>query len=289
MIESHGLTKQYGRYRAVQNVDLRVADGEVFGFLGLNGAGKTTVMRMICGLLRPTAGYARVDNVEVRGPEDTCRLIPTVSFVSQEMHFFERATVMDLLRTYATLAETAIDRGLAFARQAGVPLDRPCGTLSPGQQRKAQLAIALLKAPRYLFLDEPTAGLDPQGVAEMREIVRSLQAEGATVFLSSHVMGEVQMLCSSVGILHRGQLRYQSRVEEAYTIGVTGDPMIAAALLQSMGATAVPEGVRVAVSQKELPSITARLMGAGIAVGLIQATNLESLFYRIVEQAEVTA
>lgn len=287
MIQTFHLTKNYGRFRAVTDVNLQVNDGQVFGFLGLNGTGKTTLMRMLTGLLRPTNGYACIGDVEVRGPQDILRLTSTVSFVSQEMHFFEQACLRELLNLYATLAQTTPDEGLAFARQVGVPLDRPCGKLSPGQQRKAQLAIALLKRPRYLLLDEPTAGLDPQGVAEVREIIRELHKGGATVFLSSHILSEVQTLCTSVGILHQGILCYQGPIEEAYTIQVFGDSHQAAALLQDVGIPATPEteGVRVCIRQADLPAAIERLAGQ-VRVGLVQSTSLEDLFQHVIAQTE---
>jgi ABC-2 type transport system ATP-binding protein len=291
MIETFSLTRHYGRCVAVDDVSLRIADGETFGFLGLNGAGKTTVMRMLAGLLRPTRGHTRVGGVDVRGPADMQRLIGVLSFVSQEMRFYERATLHELLRVYAALAGVPPDRGIAFARQAGVPLDRACARLSPGQQRKAQLAIALLKEPRYLLLDEPTAGLDPQGVAELRDVVRALHAGGCTVFLSSHVLGEVQALCTSVGILHQGRLCYQSCVEEAYVIGIPGDGAHAAALLRDAGIAAVPApgGVRVAVSQPDLPAVIERLVAQGMRTGLVQAASLEEIFQQVLQRSEVTA
>lgn len=290
MIETFHLTKNYGRFRAVTDVNLRVNEGEVFGFLGLNGAGKTTLMRMLTGLLRPTSGYSRVGDVDVSGPDDIPRLTATLSFVSQEMRFSEPSSLRELLRLYAILAQTTPEEGLAFARKAGVPLDRPCGKFSPGQQRKAQLAIALIKRPRYLLLDEPTAGLDPQGVAEVRVIVRDLQASGATVFLSSHILSEVQTLCTSVGILHQGRLRYQGQVEEAYTIQIFGDSLRAATLLHEVGIPAVPDeaGLRVSLHRADLPAAIDRLAGR-VRVGLVQSASLEDLFQRVISNGERAA
>jgi len=290
MIQTFHLTKNYGRFRAVSDVNLQVDDGQVFGFLGLNGAGKTTLMRMLAGLLRPTSGHACIGGVAVHGPQDLLRLIDTVSFVSQEMRFYEQADLRELLNLYATLAQTIPDEGLAFAHQVGVPLDRPCGKLSPGQQRKAQLAIALLKRPRYWLLDEPTAGLDPQGVAEVREIIRELHTHGATVFLSSHILSEIQALCSAVGSLHKGVLCYQGPIEEAYTIQIFGDSGQAVALLQDVGIPAIPEaqGVRVRICRADLPAIIERLAGR-VRVGLVQAASLEDLFQRVIAKTEGVA
>jgi ABC-2 type transport system ATP-binding protein len=287
MIQTFYLTKNYGRFRAVTDVNLKVEDGDVFGFLGLNGAGKTTLMRMITGLLRPTSGYARIGDVKVRGPEDIPRLIGMASFVSQEMRFYEQANLRELLGVYAALAQTSPDEGLAFACKVDVPLDRPCGKLSPGQQRKAQLAIALLKRPRYLLLDEPTAGLDPQGVAEVRDIIRELHTTGATVFLSSHILSEVQAICTSVGILHQGVLGFQGQIEEAYTIQVFGCPQQAVALLQDIGIPAIAEaeGVRVSIRRTDLPAVIERL-AVRARVGLVQSASLEDLFQRVISKME---
>ncbi len=290
MIETFHLTKNYGRFRAVSDVNLKVNEGEVFGFLGLNGAGKTTLMRMITGLQRPTSGHARFGDVDVSGPKDIARLTDRLSFVSQEMRFCEPSSLRELLGLYAVLARTTPDEGLAFARKAGVPLDRPCAKFSPGQQRKAQLAIALLKRPRYLLLDEPTAGLDPQGVAEVREIIRGLHSSGATVFLSSHILSEIQTLCTSVGILHQGRLRYLGPIEEAYVIQVFGDSGPAAALLQGIGIAAVPEGagLRVSLPRADLPAVIDRLAGR-VRVGLVQSASLEDLFQRVISDRERAA
>lgn len=290
MIQTFHLTKNYGRFQAITDVNLNVNDGEVFGFLGLNGAGKTTLMRMLTGLLRPTNGYACIGNVKVSGPQDVQRLIGMVSFVSQEMRFYEQANLRELLGLYATLAQTTPGDGLAFAHKVGVPLNRPCGKFSPGQQRKAQLAIALLKHPRYLLLDEPTAGLDPQGVAEVRQIIQELHTTGATVFLSSHILSEVQALCTSVGILHQGILRYQGQVEEAYTIQIFGNPQQAAALLQDRGVPAIADanGLRVSVHRADLPAVIEQLASQA-RVGLVQSASLEDLFQRVIGPMEGVA
>lgn len=290
MIQTFDLMRAYGRHVAVERINLQVARGEMYGFLGLNGAGKTTVMRMICGLLRPNRGYARVGEFDVRGPGDAGRLIGRLSFVSQEMRFQEHATLKELLGVYAGLAGVPVQPGLDFAREIDVPLDRVCAKFSPGQQRKAQLAIALLKQPEYLLLDEPSAGLDPKGVAEMREILRSLNARGATIFLSSHVLSEVQTLCSTVGILHRGQMRYQGKVNEAYILAVPGDAAGAAREVVARHghpAQLCFEGLQVEAPAARLAVILELLHQAGISAGLVRPVGLEDTFREVIQNDEV--
>ena len=287
MIETFNLSRKYGRYVAVDQVNLSVENGEIYGFLGLNGAGKTTVMRMICGLLRPTRGYSQVGDMEVHGPADTRHLIGKLSFISQEMKFHEHATLKELLNIYAQLIDANPQIGMEFARQIGISLNRPCHKFSPGQQRKAQLVIALLKQPEYLLLDEPSAGLDPQGVAEMRDILKELHANGTTVFFSSHILSEVQTLCTTVGILHQGQIRFTGKLHSAIRIGIVENAVDTALGFlsdQSIEATPCDGGVEVTISEEQVPALVEALNQRGIHTGLIKAASLEDTFQKITRQ-----
>jgi ABC-2 type transport system ATP-binding protein len=289
MIRTFDISKNYGRYQAVNNVNLCIKPNEIFGFLGLNGAGKTTFLRMICGLLRPSSGYAQFDELEVRGPQDLKKLIPILSFVSQEMKLYESATLREVFPIYAGLASSSPERGFKFATQVDLPLDRPCNRLSPGQQRKAQLAIALMKNPRYLVLDEPTAGLDPKGVAEIRETIKIMQREGKTIILSSHILGEVQSICTSVGILHLGQIHFQGPLNVSFHIEIHGDIKRAAQILNTIDVSPTPTntGLQIDIKQEEIPALTSKLNAEGITTGLIEPVSLESIFNGVIEKSEV--
>ncbi|MBA4384477.1 MAG: hypothetical protein C0410_07050 [Anaerolinea sp.] len=283
MIRTFNLSRNFGKYEAVKDVNLNIKTNEIFGFLGLNGAGKTTIMRMICGLLRPSNGYSQLGGVEVRGPKDTNKLIPILSFVSQEMKLYEKATLRELLPVYAGLASKPADTGFKFASLVDVPLNRPCNKFSPGQQRKAQLAIAMIKDPQYLILDEPTAGLDPKGVSEIREMIKVLQGQGKTIFFSSHILGEVQSLCTSVGILHQGRIHFQGPINQSFHINLQGDIAGAVKVLSVNGFSAIQTetGIQVDVSHDEIPKITRRLNEDGFLTGLVEPVSLESIFNRV--------
>lgn len=244
---------------------------------------------MICGLLRPSSGYAKLGEIEVRGPQDTKCLISILSFVSQEMKLYESATLSEILPIYAGLASSSPEKGIKFAEQVDLPLNRPCNKLSPGQQRKAQLAIAILKNPQYLVLDEPSAGLDPKGVAEIREIIKIMQKEGKTIVLSSHILGEVQSICTSVGILHHGRIHFQGPLNVSFHIEVHRDKERAENLLNAMGIPSTPTdtGVQVEVGQDEIPAITSKLNAEGISIGLVEPVSLESIFDRVIQESEV--
>jgi ABC-2 type transport system ATP-binding protein len=218
MIRTEGLTKRYGRILAVDGVDLDVRAGDIYGFLGPNGSGKTTVVRMLLGLVYATAGRIEVLGVEV--PGRVREVLPHVGALVEGPaaygHLSGRANLRLLdasgpngpRRTRRARIESALDRvGLAGVDQ------RPVKAYSLGMRQRLCLAGALLNPPRLLVLDEPTNGLDPHGIAEIRLLLRELNAAGTTVFLSSHLLAEVEAMCSRVGIIDQGRLLVQDSME----------------------------------------------------------------------------
>jgi ABC-2 type transport system ATP-binding protein len=208
-IATDALTKRYrGDVLAVDGVNLRVARGEVYAFLGLNGAGKSTTIRMLLGMIRPTAGYAELFGVRVEpGANDLWRRVG---------HLVETATAYPELTVAENLDVARRLAGIGDRGRVDVMIDRlalnayarrRAGTLSLGNLQRLALARALLLGPELLILDEPANGLDPAGVIEIRDLLRDLaQHEGVTVFMSSHILGEVDLLASRIGIVHRGRL-----------------------------------------------------------------------------------
>ena len=208
-IATEALTKRYrGDVLAVDRVNLRVARGEVYAFLGLNGAGKSTTIRMLLGMIRPTTGHAELFGVRVApGANDLWR---RVGHLVESATAYPELTVIENLDVARRLAgiddrrrvDLMIDR-LALDAYAG----RRAGTLSLGNLQRLALARALLHGPELLVLDEPANGLDPAGVIEIRDLLRDLALhEGVTVFMSSHILGEVDLLANRIGIVHRGRL-----------------------------------------------------------------------------------
>jgi ABC-2 type transport system ATP-binding protein len=207
-IETNGLTKVFGDVRAVDGLDLRVGAGEIYGFLGLNGAGKTTTIRALLGMIRPSAGKVKVLGQAVgpygHGPwERVGHLVETPSSYP-ELTVRENLEIARRLHNLSDPnATTRIIEKLAIASYA----DRTAGTLSLGNAQRLGLARALLHEPELLILDEPTNGLDPAGVVEIRELLESLAREkGVTIFMSSHILTEVDRLATRIGIIHKGRL-----------------------------------------------------------------------------------
>ena len=215
-IATSGLTKRYGQRAAVDDLTLQVGAGEIYGFLGLNGAGKTTTIRMLLGMVRPSAGTASVLGVPVRpGVTDVWA---DVGYLVETPHAYPDLTVRENLEAVRRLRHVAdrdaVDKTmeqLALARYAG----QRAGTLSLGNAQRLGLAKALLHRPRLLLLDEPANGLDPAGVVEVRELLRGLaHDEGVTVFISSHILTEVARLATRIGIIHEGRLIEEVTADE---------------------------------------------------------------------------
>ncbi len=207
-IETENLGKTYGDVRAVERLSLRVAEGEIYAFLGLNGAGKTTTIRMLLGMIKPTTGSARVLGTRVRlGSREPWA---QVGYMVEIPHSYPELTVRENLevarRLHPGVSHEAV--GQIIERLSLEPYaDRRAGTLSQGNAQRLGLAKALLHKPRLLFLDEPANGLDPAGIVEIRELLLELTREqGVTVFMSSHILAEVSRLAARIGIIHQGHL-----------------------------------------------------------------------------------
>src|SRR6202171_4962056 len=211
LIETHGLTRRYRTgITAVDNLDLSVRRGEVYGFLGPNGAGKTTTMRVLVGLLRPTAGTAVVAGAAPgRAPARIGSLVEGPAF-------YPYLSGHDNLKVLARYAGTSNERIEVVLDEVDLK-DRAgdkYSTYSQGMKQRLGVAAALLKDPELLILDEPSNGLDPQGIAEMRELVRGIGKGERTVLLSSHQLNEVEQICDRVGVIVKGKLVAEGTLEE---------------------------------------------------------------------------
>lgn len=206
-IETEALTRCFGRHRAVDTVSMTVPDRAVYGFLGRNGAGKTTTLKVLLGLIRPTSGAARIAGIDVA--RDRLGAARKVGALLEAHGFYANLTGhqnLDLTRTLLGLPVTEIDRVLEVVEMT-TNARRRVSDYSLGMRQRLGLARAMLGAPAVLILDEPTNGLDPDGIADMRRFLKDLPARtGATVLLSSHLLGEIEQIATHVGIVHEGRL-----------------------------------------------------------------------------------
>jgi ABC-2 type transport system ATP-binding protein len=276
VIEIEGLRKEYERLRAepiaaVDGLDLSVPEGGVFGFLGPNGSGKTTTIRCLLGLIRPTAGRCSLFGQPT--PSELPAVIGRVGSIVETPALFPAFTGRRNLRLLAAvdgIADRQVEEALGRVGLAD-RADDAVKTYSLGMRQRLGLAAALLKDPALLILDEPANGLDPAGIREIRELVRSLAAEGRTVFVSSHILSEVQQTCDAMAILARGRAVMQGTVQEVLARASTGrgvvlradDPVRALDVLRAagIGATLEPdEAITADVEPSESPRVN-RVLG----------------------------
>jgi len=291
LITTRALTKRFGATVAVNQVDLDVGEGDRYGFLGPNGSGKTTLVRMLLGLVYPTSGEATLLGCPV--PKRVRAALPEVGALVEQPAFVPHLSGRTNLamidasgpRFRGAKRKTRIEDALERVGLAGVDR-RPVRAYSLGMRQRLGLAATLLRAPRLLILDEPTNGLDPRGIKEVRDLLLELNRGGTTVFLSSHLLSEVDELCDRVGIVDRGRLVRQEslatlRAPTGRVVVHTTDPAAAAALLD--GEVEVRDGSRLVIRSDDPAGLNARLVGGGVPVREIGAERrtLEQVVFEL--------
>jgi len=305
-LELEGLTKYFGDFVAVEDLNFVVRQGDVYGFLGPNGSGKSTTIRMILGLVRPTSGEVRIFGQPATGPQERAKM---AGFV-EAPGFYEYLSARDNLRLLAAADRRGdkappLQQVLETVGLSDRARDR-VRTYSQGMKQRLAIAAALLREPEFLVLDEPTNGLDPGGMRDIRALVRQLSGDGLTIFLSTHLLAEVEQLCNRVAVVGRGHLlaegalaeiAEQARGRTEYRL-VADDPEATRRVLQTREDVAVLNGrpeelegfrpdevVRFAAGHGGVGSVVRSLVEEGVEVlALVPARpSLEELFLRLTE------
>jgi ABC-2 type transport system ATP-binding protein len=304
VIEIEGLRKTYrsvlrGPRQALDGFDMVVEPGQIHGFLGPNGSGKTTTLRTLLGLVRPNGGRMTVLGSPV--PHALARVAPRIGAIVESPQFFGNFSGRRTLRLLATtggVPHARVDEVLEIVGLAERARDR-VKAYSLGMRQRLAVASALLKSPELLILDEPANGLDPAGIREMRDLMRNVVSSGATVVLSSHILGEVQHLCDSVTIISRGRRVAAGPVADVLATQDKGEfrvrvdgPVRAAEVLSAGGATVRPTDDHLVVSGVPDPAwITRTLAGHDLWVTELTpiTPDLESVFLQLTDQPAVYA
>lgn len=299
MIETKDLTKSYGRFEALRGIDLHVEEGDVFGFIGPNGAGKTTTIRILTTLLEPSGGDAIVGGHSVLEDKHAIRKI--IGYMPDAFGVYRDMTVTEYMHFFAAAygiphkERQSLVGGLLELTDLSYKSSALIESLSRGMQQRLGLARTLVHDPKVLILDEPASGLDPRARIEIREILRELRRMGKTILLSSHILSELQEVCTRVGILERGQLVAQgtmdeiiARARESVVLQVqTDDDARAALVLQELPGvlkTTWVEGdssVRVDCAEDMDPTAVGKhLFGKDIGVRMLRTEDpsLEEVF-----------
>jgi ABC-2 type transport system ATP-binding protein len=295
-IEVRGLVKRYGERTAVAGVDLTVEAGDVYGYLGPNGAGKTTSLRMMLGLIRPTAGSVRLYG---RDPQASVRALEGVAGFVEAPAFYPYMNARRNLELLSAFdggdAPSRIDRVLDAVELRDRAGDR-VGGFSHGMKQRLGIAAALLREPKLLLLDEPATGLDPGGMRDMRRLIRRLADEGMTVLLSSHLLGEVEEVCNRVAIVRTGEIVYEGTIAAlargagtVYRLATTDDgrARLICAGQPGIGEVSQEHGRLVfpAEGDEAVEQLSAALVRDGVLIRELapQTVTLEDLFFKLTE------
>jgi ABC-2 type transport system ATP-binding protein len=304
MIDTENLTRKFGNLTAVDGLTLRVDSGEVFGFLGPNGAGKTTTVRMLCCLISKTSGTARIKDYEVGNKQDSLKIRKLIGFVSDNVGLYESLTAYENLDYYGKLykcPETQRKENIEhFLMMLGLweKKDVVAGTFSKGMKQKLAIARALIHDPEILFMDEPTANLDPESAKTVREFILELKKDKKTIFLNTHNLDEAQKICDRIGILNTKLMAVGTPQELEYSVGArktviqldeVNDSIINAVNRIIRGKLSRDESkliIEIANPNKENPAIIRAIVEAGANVQsvLITASSLEDAYLKLVRE-----
>jgi len=283
MIETKGLTKNYGNLAALVDLDLRINDGDIYGFIGPNGAGKTTTMRILATLLEPTRGQAFIEGLDVTKNGKKVRSV--IGYMPDFMGVYDDLKVFEYLEFFAAAfgierkKRKSIVEGVLELTDLRSKRSVSVDSLSRGMQQRLGLARVLIHDPKVLILDEPASGLDPRARIEIRELLRELKRMGKTIMISSHILSELEEICDHVGIIEQGRLVFSGTMEE---------------IRQRMG---VQSKVRVRVGSNHqravellsaLPQIQqVKVVGTHIAVTFEDEQNTEGLIARTLVRGDI--
>jgi ABC-type multidrug transport system ATPase subunit len=299
VLSTHGLTKDFKKLRAVDNLDLSVCRGDVFGFLGPNGAGKTTTIRLIFGLTYPTSGYVTVADHQV--PRDRQEALRHMGGFVDDPTFYGNMTARRNLRMLGEMNGSVTEERISEVLEMVGLSERgrsKVGSYSHGMKQRLGIALALIHMPDLVILDEPTSGLDPQGMKDVRELIRDLGRQGTTVFLSSHLLHEVELVCNRAAIVRKGRLIAQGPVADLHPTSnsvkfMTGDQGRALEVIRSMVSAASireDEGYLIVDSTEGLvPEAVRRLVADGVdilAVVPAMEQGLEDMFLELTGRNE---
>jgi len=293
VVATTGLTKRYGKRAVVDRLDMRVGQGEIYGFLGLNGAGKTTTIRMLMGLVHPSAGAVRIFGRAV--PLDRMHVMRRVGALVESPSYYAHLSGRDNLKVTATLLDVPdrrIDEVLEIVRLSA-DAKRRAGDYSLGMKQRLGIATALLGSPDLVVLDEPTNGLDPAGIHEIRDLIRRMPREhGITVIVSSHLLAEVDQMATAVGVIHAGRLIFQGPIEDLRARSCAHvrvevdrpDAALRVALDEALPVEIDGEVLRLASTHpSDAARLVRRLVGSDIAVYRVQEQQrtLEDIFLEL--------
>lgn len=269
VLRTQNLSKSFGKIEVLHDIEMSIERGEVYGLVGQNGAGKTTLLRLISGLMKPTKGSVNLQ---------MCK--PFIGYMPQSCRFDDGTTVTDTIRFFAKLRNADTRESEALGEKLKLDMNKKVKHLSPGQQKKLQIIIAMTGEPDLYILDEPTAGLDPNATFEMKNIIKSIHDKEKSIIISSHILQDMDEICTNIAIMENGRLTYNNEIESCYIIKTSGVTNQLLKILSSdfqitsdeLGTTLTAK-----IAKEEVPKLISILSSQNISVFEVTVSNVKNI------------
>jgi ABC-2 type transport system ATP-binding protein len=269
VLQTEKLTKSFGKIEVLHNVNLSVEHGEVYGLIGQNGAGKTTLLRVISGLMKPTSGKVNIKTEK-----------PFIGYMPQSCRFDDGTTVKDTIRFFSQLRNVDVKDSTLLGKKLKLDMNKRVKYLSPGQQKKLQIILAMTGEPDLYILDEPTAGLDPNAAFEMKKIIRDIHDKGKSILISSHILQDMDEICTNIIIMENGRLTYNNEIESCYMIRISAITEQLLQLISSdfqVSADEIRTTLTARISAEQVPRLISVLSSQGISIFEVKASNVKNI------------
>lgn len=274
------LSKSFGRTEVLRDINITISRGEAIGLIGQNGAGKTTMLRIISGLMKPTGGYLELQSGK-----------KYLGYMPQSCRFHDHSTVADTIRFFARIRKVDGKQSTILGERLRLDLTRKVKYLSPGQQKKLLLVLAMIGEPELYILDEPTAGLDPNATFEMKNMIKELHQKGKSILISSHILQDMDDLCTNIAIMEKGSITYHKELESSYIIKTT--PLNQETYRIIAERYPVVSDINysvhtVKIEEEQVPTLIAVLVAQQVGIYEVTATKIRNLVQRQMKQEEAT-
>lgn len=279
VLQTENLSKSFGKLEVLHNISMSIEEGEVYGLIGQNGAGKTTLLRIISGLMKSTKGSVHLQTDKAY-----------IGYMPQSCRFDDNNTVAGTIRFFAGLRKADIKESALLGEKLKLDMGKKVRHLSPGQQKKLQLILAMTGEPDFYILDEPTAGLDPNATFEMKSIIKDIHKKGKNIIISSHIIQDMDEICTNIAIIENGRLTYSNVIESCYIFKTSPIPNGILQILSTSYQISTNESyttLTVKVSKEQVPELIAAMCKQNISIFEVAASNVKNIVQEKLHLMEV--